>query len=901
MKLIVSIILGFVLGACQSYDDNSQKRAQDADDPSKDIVIGVVSSDNGTFFSEGVRLAIEQTNDRGGILGRRLKAVYLDDHGDPKQAGAIARKLSRNTDVIAVVGHRHSDLAISAAVTYEQNGVVLISPGASQPDFTQYGGRFTFRNTPSDEIIGRQIALFAARQKFKNVLVLFDRESPFKRLTEIFQENAAKEGIKIVSAKTYTAWEQDFRLMLADIMKEYQFDAVFLGGEMPAAGLIIEQLRSLGVSKPIIGSGQLDSIELYGLSHKISENIIVPTIFNPGSSNGLTINFIETFKDFFGFAPDTWAAKGYDAISLLEYAIEKNGSAVPVVISTNLKFLTDWHSVFGTYSFTADGDIINSKIYFKSMKNRKFKIIEEQFQKINPFTVLIDETIRIPISGEINTLDPTFAADTLAIEVAEQLFLGLTDLDPETYQPVPELAESWEKSEDQLTYTFKLRQDVFWTNGNPVTAHDIVWAIQRNINPDTKCPYAGSLYLLKNAEAIHKGQIKDISQIGVCADDNYTLEFQLENPAPYFTAMVGMPVFRPLPENTIKKYKEQWTALEHLQTNGSYKLAAWTKGMVMIFRKNDAYFDAKNVMINEVRYYTIPKGSVGMTMYKNNQLDIMGDAYLRIPMAEIPKIKIDPVLVKEYHKAPLFCTYAYGFNTILPPLDNVLVRKALSISLNRDLINDILANGSHEPATTFTRPPIPGSVAPSERVGLSFNPVQGAQWLAQAGYPDGKGFPEITLVYNQLKSHTRIAKAVQTCLKYYLNINLRLVSLPFKDYIETITGSNPYHLFKFTWCADYPDANNWLNELLNPSNAVNYLGWDNSEFIELMEQVQLTQSAEQRHQLFKRAEVILCEEECALMPVYFESAHYLVKPRIKDWQAMSMGGQHIRDWSFKQE
>ena len=509
--------------------------------------------------------------------------------------------------------------------------------------------------------------------------------------------------------------------------------------------------------------------------------------------------------------------------------------------------------------------------------------------------------LRLSIEGVIPTIDPGLTLDEASIEVTEQLFLGLTDFDPETYEVLPELASHWDISEDGKTCRFYLRKDVTWTNGEPVTAHDMVWAVRRNIRPETNSPYAYMLYILKNSQAVNSGEIKDASAVGVSATDDFTVEFRLNHPAAYFPAMAGIWVFRPLPGKVIEKYGDQWTAPQNIQTNGSYMLSAWKKGNMMILRKNPDYYDADKVAIPEVHYYIVPESYAGLLMYENNDLDILGGRCLRLPITEIPRIRSNPVTGQEYRNEPSFCTYAYGFNVKRPPVDDILVRKALCAAIDRRMLLEAIGEGDDEPATTYTRPPIFGAVSPAEGVGIRFNPVQAKKWLAEAGYPGGEGFPDITLTYNVSETHRKFAQAVQTLLKHYLNINVITDGREWAAYVEAISQPNTPHIFRMGWCADYPDANNFLNEVLHPFNSSNRIGWENLEFAELMDKAQQNTDPKQRKAFYRRAEQILTEEECAILPIYFETAQYLVNPRLKGWYHMAMGGQHIRNWGFYED
>ncbi|OQY59004.1 MAG: hypothetical protein B6245_08805 [Desulfobacteraceae bacterium 4572_88] len=886
--------------SCDTYTTRYKERAEKAALSQGDIVVGIVdSSVPPSFFVRGVQLAIDELNEDGGVLGRRIRPIFYDDDASLEKGLNIAEELSENTDVVAVVGHIDSRTAISASVSYEENGILFISPGATDQDLIREDSALTFRNIPSEKDIAHEMAEFAFRNRHMKMAVVYDSETHGKRMAEIFHEHADSLGIGIVAEKSYSAWDDDHRFLIADLISEGEFGAVFLGGVLPSAGNMIRQMRDMGIMVPIIGTGSLDSLELWNIAGKGSQETIVPTVFDPRQPRSLTRNFVKKFTSHFSFEPDTWAAQGYDAIRVLASAIEAGGSAVPIVISTTLRFMNKWEGVTSAYSFQRNGNITGKSVFFKVIREGSFEFLERELRKdIHLFEVLEDITLRLPMEGAVTTIDPGITVDTTSIEITEQLFLGLTDLNPETYEAVPELAEDWTVSEDGMTYRFNLRPDVVWTDGAPVTAHDIVWAVRRNISPDTKSPSAFMLNILKNAMAITKGE-KDPSEIGVHTAGDFTVVFELENPAAYFPAMAGLWVYRPLPRYVIEKHKDRWTLPENIQTNGSYKLAAWEKGMVMILRKNPAYYDAEHVSIPEVRYYIIPESSIGLAMYENNQLDIIGDAYLRIPIAEIPNMPTS-TLSAEYSQVPLFCTYAYAFNTRLPPVDNPLVRKAISAAIDRKLLIRLVTRGNQEIAHTFTRPPIFGSVDSGQEVGIPFDPDRAKKWLAQAGYPDGKGFPEISMLYNESETHEKVAEAVQIFLKHYLNIAIRLEPMEFSEYLKARSEHLPGHMIRFGWCSDYPDANNWLNDLFHPTMSDNIVGWDNPVFAELMEQAQKAQNPRLRKRLYKHAEEILCEEVCAVVPIYFETAHYLVKPRVKGWYSMAMGGQHIRNWYFEE-
>ena len=506
-------------------------------------------------------------------------------------------------------------------------------------------------------------------------------------------------------------------------------------------------------------------------------------------------------------------------------------------------------------------------------------------------------SVRLPLQADVPTIDPGLAEDSTSIEVIEQLFLGLTDFDDKTTEAVPELATSWTVSKDGLTYTFKLRKTE-WTDGSPVTAHDVVYAVQRNVDKATGSPYAFMLYNIKNAEKINKGEITDATQVGVKATDDYTVVFTLENPAGYFPGVSGMWTLRPLPRKAIEAHKDKWTEPGNIVSNGPYTLDTFKKGDKLVLKKNPKYFDAKNVKIQEIQYLIIPEASTGMAMYEKGDLDMMGTkSYLTVPLPDITRIKGDATLKKEFTIEPALCTYYYGFNTKRPPMDKPLVRKAFSAAIDRQALVDKITKGEQVPATTFTRPPIFGSVPVGGGVGIPSNADQARKYLAEAGYPDGKGFPEVILVHNTSEAHAQIAQAIQQMWAKTLNVKVKVENQEWKVYLKSTKEVTSGHIYRMGWCADYPDANNWLMEVFHPTKSENRVFWDNAEFGKAVEDAQKSQEPAERKKLYRRAEQILTEEQAVIAPIYFYTSPTLAKPYLK-FSSAPLGGNHIRDWSL---
>ncbi len=666
--------------------------------------------------------------------------------------------------------------------------------------------------------------------------------------------------------------------------------------------------------------------------------------------------------------------------------------------------------------------------------------------------------LRIPLNGVVGTIDPGLASEDNQSEFVEQLFLGLTDFEKYSGKVVGELATDWQVSEDGTVYTFNLRRNVKWTDGKPVTAHDIVWAILRNFLLENAFPpfdilkniqaidealqkieesalaslgvraidhntveftleqalddtmaqkfrefvkqdvfqkimvsdekntntqqvvptlvtdswqksEDGTVYILKlpqdvklaqgepglahqmveeirdifnnraspfdslkNAGAIpemiwvttneaktqflksgnirvamadNQGQSEKIISLGVRAIDDYTVQFTLEHAKASFPALVSTEAYRPLPRHIIEQYGDEWTLPQNIQTNGSYRLAEWDKGNRIVLTKNPDYYEADKVNIRKVEYHIVPENSIGLTMYENEALDIIGGAvYLRLPQTEIPRIQTDPKLYKQMHTGEQACTEWYEFNTQKSPTDNVLVRKAIAAAIDKQLLIEIVIKGSQIPAMSLIHPKSFGAINPNEKVGIQFNPEQAKEWLKEAGYPDGQGFPKLVLLHPTSESHRKIAQGIKTLLKHYLNIEIEVRELNWTRYNATIKPLQPMsqnspHIFRYSGCVKYSDAINWLG-LFHSSAGLNWLSGKNSElFDKTVDKAIFAAAQVKSEELSRRAEQILIEEEVAIIPLYFRNARFLVKPRVKGWYNKAFGGQHIRNWSLE--
>jgi len=520
-------------------------------------------------------------------------------------------------------------------------------------------------------------------------------------------------------------------------------------------------------------------------------------------------------------------------------------------------------------------------------------------------------------STEPPTLDPALAEDTTSHDITENLFLALMGFDDKG-NIYNELATEWSTNDAGDVYTFKMRQDTQWIRYNPatgsieelgpVTAHDVEYGIKRTLDPRTASGYAYVLYIIKGAEALNTADIGALSDeevqalldgVGVKALDDYTVEITLESPAGYFLGIVSMWVASPMPQAVIEEKGERWIEPGFIVTNGPYMLSEWAHDDHLTLIKNPLYYDADKVQIEKIYGVMVTESSTAMSMYEADELDSTAP-----PLEDMDRIKADPVLSAEYFQAPYPCTYYYGFTNDKPPMDNKLVRKAFSAAIDRVALVENVTKGGQVPANSFTTLGLFGSfggdpdVAPwalDYEVGLA----KAKEWMAEAGYPDGEGFPTITLMHNTSEGHKKIAEAIAAMWKEALNVDIKIENQEWKVYLNTISKDTPVeempHVWRLGWCADYPDANNWVNEVFNPKLR-NDIRWDNKEFQEAVEKAAVSSDPDERLALYKRAEQILCDEEAAIAPIYFYTTVNLTKP----WLTRNYPGISGKDfWNWK--
>ena len=492
----------------------------------------------------------------------------------------------------------------------------------------------------------------------------------------------------------------------------------------------------------------------------------------------------------------------------------------------------------------------------------------------------IDEKIlHFGLGSEPQYLDPHLANSVSAHNVIIALIEGLVSEDPKTLKPVPGVAEKWDISEDGLVYTFHLRKNAKWSNGDPVTAHDFVYSYKRILNPELASQYASMLHGLKNAREYHEeGLSWDEAKVGATAIDDYTLQLTLENPTPYFLELLNHYSWFPAHPPTIEKFGAfgkqgtAWTRPGNYVGNGPFTLSDHKVNSVIEVKKNPLYWDAQTVSLEGIRFYPIESADTEERAFHSG--------FLHLTQTVSPD-RID--FLKENHSDLIHFesylgTYFYRFNVEEPPFDDVRVRLAFNLATDRQAIVEKVTKGGQLPARCFT-PPGTGGFSPESR--FRFDP-QKAKSLIQE-YLTEKGLeslPKIELKYNTSEGHKKVAEALQGMWKNHLGAEIQLLNMEWKVFLSTI-AKRDFSLARAGWIGDYVDANTFLH-MWRTGDGHNNTGWSSTRYDELLELAAQESDTQKRFSYFEECEKLIAEN-APILPIYFYVHVTLRSPTVKGW------------------
>ena len=487
-----------------------------------------------------------------------------------------------------------------------------------------------------------------------------------------------------------------------------------------------------------------------------------------------------------------------------------------------------------------------------------------------------EQVITIAWGAEPPSLDPGLATDTTSSNVIGNIMDPLVVLD-ENLEPQPQLAESWEVSEDGTTVTYTLRQDGQWTNGDPVTAADFEYSWKRTLSPELAADYAYQLYGIQGAQeynACENNCDRLADQVGVTAVDDHTLEVQLTSPQPWFIAQSAHHSFIAVHQATVEEFGEQWTEPENIVTNGPFMLEAWEHEASIDLVKWDEWRNADEVTLERVNGLIIVDGTTKLQAFEAGEVDAFDGGGL--PPAEIPRLKE----TEEYEQYEYLGTYYYGFNVENVDLEQ---RRAMSLAIDRQTVIDNVAQADQAPGAGMTPPGIPGYdvINPESPWTPASGDLEQAQSLMdQAQSPK----TNINLFHNNAPGHREIAVAVQDMWSE-IGINTTIRAQEWAQYLEFLgpPPSNQVDVYRLGWIYDYPDAINGL-ELWTCDSGNNNTNFCNEEFDGLVEEARQTPDDAARFELYAQAEDVMFGEdgEMPITPIYHYTLINMEDTCIKD-------------------
>lgn len=487
---------------------------------------------------------------------------------------------------------------------------------------------------------------------------------------------------------------------------------------------------------------------------------------------------------------------------------------------------------------------------------------------------------RVNIATEPPTLDWSLATDHASFKVITNLMVGLTELG-RNLEPVPAVAKSWDIQDGGRRFVFHLRDDVLWSDGQPVRAHDFEYSWKRLLDPGTASEYAYILFDVVNAREFHEGKIADPAAVGVRATDDRTLVVQLRQPVSYFLPLTTFEVTFPQRRDVVEMHRSRWTDPENIVTNGPFLLSAWRHESEIELRANPRFFRGKPA-VERVSFLMVNEPTTALAMYEQGRLHFM-DNY-SIPSVEKKRLS----RVRGFRRVPQLRGEYYGFATDRKPFDDPRVRKAFALAINREVFPKIL-HGGEQPAASWIPP---GMAAHNRKIGLPFNPVEARRLLREAGYPEGRGFPPVVLGYNTQESHKLAAEAVQGMWQRNLNVLVRLENQEWKVYLKKLQN-DPFPVFRSGWGADYPDPDNFM-KLFTSGSGNNNTRWKNPRYDRLVEAAAHEFDLRRRVKLYDEAQRILCESEVPMIPLFWTAESTLLNPHFTGLELNGMARLELR-------
>lgn len=487
-----------------------------------------------------------------------------------------------------------------------------------------------------------------------------------------------------------------------------------------------------------------------------------------------------------------------------------------------------------------------------------------------------DKSLTIGNGAEPDTLDPHKSTGTWESTIVGDMMMGLMTEDIKG-EAIYGSAVSHEITPDGRTYTFKMRPGLVWSDGVPVTAHDFTFAMRRILNPATASQYASLLYVIKNAAPVNMGTMEG-EGLGVRAIDDMTLEITLENPAPYFLELLTHQTTAPVPMHKVKELGAAWVRAGNYVSNGAYTLAEWVPQGHVKLVKNELFYEAEKVAIENVTFIPTIDAAAALNMFRAGELDYNRGA----PLQQIDWMREN--LPDEFISHPYMGLSYIQINTIKEPFNDPRVRVALSMALEREVLTDRILRAGQTPAYAFVPPGINNHEF-GERMSFEDLPIKqriemAKDLLAEAGFDSAN---PLTFEYKYREGIDGKRLAVVTRAMWQrIGVQANLLKVEVKTHYADLRVGN-FDVADAGWIADYNDSQNFLYLLQTSTGQMNYGKYSNLEFDGLMDQANQTLDLGVRGNLMRQAEAIMLAEQ-PLIPTFFASSQSLVHTYVKGWE-----------------
>jgi oligopeptide transport system substrate-binding protein len=492
--------------------------------------------------------------------------------------------------------------------------------------------------------------------------------------------------------------------------------------------------------------------------------------------------------------------------------------------------------------------------------------------RVNPREHQVGATVRVRQASPY-TLDPSNIQHESSFIWVRQLFSGLVATDDKG-TIVPDVARKWEIRADGHTYVFHLHKEARWSDGQPLTAGDFILAWRQALAPQAPDRLAHRLYDIQHAKALHQGQLADEDQLGLNAPDDHTLIIKLEQPTSYFLQVLATPFLRPVPKHLVSKFGDDWADPQRIVTNGPYVIASWSPGKAASLTRNPYYHGVFEGNVGQVEVKItemIDHWQEAIADYGRGGVDVLEGTMFPGDAFRVARLQLG----ESYFNIPQGVTFSVRFNPSVWPVDDVRLRRALAMAIDRDHFVHTLALEQAVPAHGgWVAPGLPGH---SPDIGLGFNPIAAQRLLAEAGYPEGEGLPELEMVWPDYPTNREQGNYLAEIWKEHLGVTIQPLYLPFYEWDKRI-HSEPAAIHAFGWRADYPDPDNFLRS--GSGRAIR----KDEKFQAIIEEARRTMDQQKRLALYRQADKLLMDK-ALIIPLTYNLTHYFVSSRVRKFPA----------------